>query len=186
VTLLCLVRHGQTDWNLDGRYQGQSDVPLNEAGVAQAKSLAEALRGRPFAALHCSNLKRAMKTSSILSAVLDLPISPDRRLREINQGVWEGQVVETIRARYSELWLQRDADPLDFRAPGGETVSEVADRVRAALDDISVKHPGALVLVVSHGLARATALCIARSLPLGRAYDRIPACAEPVWIAWGP
>jgi alpha-ribazole phosphatase len=179
------VRHGETDWNLEGRYQGQSDVPLNDTGRAQAHLLAEKLHRRRFDAIYTSDLQRASETAGILGAALNLPIRCEERLREINQGEWEGYLVEVIKARFAELWKQRSADPAAVRPPGGETVAEVAKRVWAALDEIARSHPEGTVLIVSHGLALATILCKVRGIPLGQAYSLIPENAKPVWVNWG-
>lgn len=184
MTRFCLVRHGQTDWNLQGRYQGQSDVSLNEKGLAQARMLAEELKAHHFAAVYASDLKRARETAQIIATVFQLPITFDSRLREINQGEWEGQLVEIIQARYANLWEQRRVDPASVRPPGGETVGEVAQRVCAAMNGIARLHPGASAVIVSHGLALATAICKVRNLPFGKAYSVIPENAEPVWIDW--
>jgi broad specificity phosphatase PhoE len=184
MTRLCLIRHGQTDWNLEGRYQGQSDVLLNEAGRLQARQLAERLVGQELLSIYSSDLRRARDTAMILARRLLLPVYVDTRLREINQGDWEGQKVEVIRARYTKLWEMRAEDPASVRPPGGETVEEVAIRVHQALDEISSNHPGVSVMIVSHGLALATALCAARGIPVGLAYSLIPENADPVWIEW--
>jgi alpha-ribazole phosphatase len=184
MTQLCLVRHGQTDWNLEGRYQGQSDVSLNENGHTQAKSLTEQLKGQTFAAIYSSDLMRARETADYIANDIGLTIQIEPRLREINQGEWEGVLVEDIKARYAELWSQRTVDPANIRPPGGETVSEVAERVYAALDDIARLHPSDNVLVVSHGLSIATAICRARGIPVGQAYTVIPNNVQPVWMMW--
>jgi len=184
MTQLCLVRHGQTDWNLEGRYQGQSDVPLNKTGRYQARALAQDLKGYPFTAIYSSDLERAKETAEFLAEILHLPVTIDSRLREINQGQWEGQLVDDIKARFSELWKQRTADPASLRPPGGETVAEVARRVYTALDDITRLHPGGSVLVASHGLVLATVICKVRGIPLGQAYSVIPNNTEPVWLQW--
>jgi len=184
MTQLCLVRHGQTDWNIEGRYMGQSDVPLNRDGRAQAHILARQLERHPFAAVYTSDLERARETAGIIAAGLGLPVTIDARLREINQGEWEGQLVDLIKSRYAALWQQRSVDPAGVRPPGGETVEEDAQRVQAALDDIARLHPGLSVLVVSHGLALATAICKVRLIPVGLAYTVIPDNARPVWLEW--
>jgi broad specificity phosphatase PhoE len=184
MTELCLVRHGQTDWNLAGRYMGQSEVPLNQNGRAQAHILVRQLQGHPFAAVYTSDLERARETADIVAAGLNLPVTSDARLREINQGEWEGQLVDVIKARYAALWQQRSLDPANLRLPGGETVGEVAQRVQVALDDIARLNPGLSVLVVSHGLALATAICKVRDIPVGKAYSFIPDNAEPIWLEW--
>lgn len=184
MTQLCLVRHGQTDWNLEGRYQGQSDVPLNETGLAQAHVLAQKLQGQSFAAVYTSDLGRARETAEIIAASLQLPVTLEPRLREINQGEWEGQLVEIIKAHYAELWQHRADDPARVRPPGGETIEEVAARVHAALDDIVLLYPNDSVLIASHGLALATVICRVRGIPIGQAYTAIPDNAEPVWVNW--
>lgn len=184
MTKFCLIRHGQTDWNLEGRYQGQSDVPLNETGRAQARALAEKLAGQSFDAAYASDLSRARETAEIVAAALHLPVTLEKRLREIHQGEWEGQLVDDIKARYADVWQQRAIDPASIRPPQGETVGEVAARVSAALEEISRAHPQGSVLVVSHGLSLATVLCKARGIPVGQAYTVIPDNAEPLWVDW--
>ncbi len=184
MTELCLVRHGQTDWNLEGRYMGQSDIPLNATGRIQADSLAGKLKGHLFSAIYTSDLQRAQATADAIAAVLDLPVIADTRLREINQGDWEGKFVDSIRNQYAELWKQRTTDPASIRPPGGETVMEVAERVYAAVEDIAFIHPTGSVLIVSHGLALATVLCRVRGIPIGQAYSVIPENTEPVWVEW--
>lgn len=181
---LCLVRHGQTDWNLEGRYHGQSDVPLNENGRNQAVVLAQQLQGQSFIAIYTSDLQRAMETARIIASAIHLPVRLEPRLREINQGEWEGQLVEAIRARYTELWQRRALDPTNLRPPGGETVGEVAKRVYNALNDITRLHPTGSVLIVSHGLALATVICKVRGITVGQAYTMIPDNAEPIWVNW--
>jgi broad specificity phosphatase PhoE len=184
MTELCLVRHGQTDWNLDGRYMGQSDIPLNATGRSQAHDLAEKLKGQRFSAIYTSDLQRAQATADAIAAVLELPVRTDTRLREINQGEWEGKLVDIIRNQYAELWKQRTTDPASIHPPGGETVREVADRVHAALDDIVHIHPNGPVLIISHGLALATVICKVRGIPIGQAYSVIPENTEPIWVEW--
>lgn len=185
MTRFCLVRHGQTDWNLEGRYQGQSDVPLNATGLAQARSLAHDLKDDHFDAVYSSDLTRALQTANAIAALHDhLVVIPDTRLREINQGQWEGVQVEEIRNRYAHLWQIRKADPASMRPPGGETVGEVLQRVTQALSEIADRYPTGNVLVISHGLAIATILCTVKGVPVGQAYEHIPDNSKPVWITW--
>ena len=186
MTQLCLIRHGQTDWNLEGRYQGQSDVPLNEKGLEQAKSLIEKLKGQTFAAIYSSDLMRAQQTAEPIANMLGIPIQIEPRLREINQGEWEGVLVDDIRARYAEIWSKRTVDPANVRPPGGETVREVATRVYAALDDVSRLFPTESVIIVSHGLSIATAICRDKGIPVGQAYTVIPDNVQPIWMEWKP
>ena len=99
MTRLCLIRHGQTDWNIQGRIQGQTDIPLNETGRTQAYVLAKLLKNEEFAAIFSSDLDRAKETAAILAASFCLPVTVEPRLREVNQGEWEGQLVTDIAAQ---------------------------------------------------------------------------------------
>ncbi len=188
-TELWLVRHGQTDWNIQGRYQGQSDIPLNESGLAQAQALSEELRaeqaaGKHFTAIYSSDLERACRTAEIIAGPLGLPVRIDARLREINQGDWEGKNYRAIVAQYQDLLALREEDALQSRAPGGESTLEVAERVRAAADDIAAAHPGETVLVVSHGVALACLIAQANGQPLQNVYNMLPRNTHPVQIQW--
>ncbi len=180
----CLVRHGQTDWNLEGRFQGQSDTPLNETGRVEAHTLAGKLKGLSFEAIFSSDLLRAKETAAIVGRVLGIEVTLEPRLREINQGEWEGQFVEDIRARNAENWDRRTIDPANFHPPGGESVTEVADRTQAAMNDIAHQYPRGRVLIVTHGLALATIICRVNGIPLGEAFRHIPENAVPTWVEW--
>ncbi len=184
MTELWLIRHGQTDWNVEGRWQGQSDVPLNTAGLAQARSLAGELAGKHFDAIYCSDLQRARQTANILSAELNLSVQLDPRLREICQGEWEGKLISEVKQRYVQAFSQRAKDPVSARAPGGESTLEVATRLSQAADDIARAHPDGKVLVVSHGLALATLVCQAKNVSLAEVYSHIPENAHPTLITW--
>src|SRR5512140_2223440 len=176
MTELWLIRHGQTDWNLEGRYQGQGDMPLNATGLAQAEAFAASLDGQRFAALYSSDLQRAFQTALAISRKTGLPILPEVRLREIHQGQWQGRTLDEVRAIYNESAQARreHIDPAAARAPGGESVLEVSQRMAAAADSIARAHPGQRVLVVSHGLALATLLCQAQCIPISEVYSHIP------------
>jgi len=182
-TELWLVRHGQTDWNLEGRYQGQSDIPLNQTGIEQARELSLSLREYPFGALYASDLSRARMTAEILGERFHLAVQTDPRLREINQGEWEGYLVSEIRARFQDL-ATAERRKIYMNPPGGESVSAVAGRVAAAVNEIARRHPGEKVLVVSHGLAVATLICQADDISLDVVYKHIPDNAQPTRINW--
>ena len=185
MTRLCLIRHGQTDWNLEGRYQGQTDVPLNATGLAQALELVEELKDQPFAAVYASNLQRAMETANILAEPFHLPVTIEPRLVEISQGEWEGKLFTDIKQRYPWLSEKLASDAENLRPPGGETVGEVSQRVYAALDDLAQLYPNQKVLVVSHGIVMATVVCKVNGIPLGHAYQVLPENSQPIWVEWG-
>jgi broad specificity phosphatase PhoE len=174
MTSWILVRHGATDWNRDGRYQGQADPPLNAVGWAQAERLAEELAGRRIEALYGSDLQRARDTAGRVALRLGLPVTQEPRLREIGLGAWEGLLVGDIMAGYPAEWLAIQADPLHARAPGGESVIEVAQRAIDCLGDLARRHPAGPVVIVSHGLTLACLRCTIDGIPLEQARDHIP------------
>lgn len=187
MTRLWLIRHGETDWNVEGRWQGQAPhaPPLNATGRAQAEAVASRLNSHTFDHLYTSDLLRAIQTAEVIATKLELPMQIEPRLREINQGEWEGMLGSDIARLYPAEWAERGRDPLNARPPGGESVVAVAERAWAAADDIAQQHPAGAVLIVAHGLLLATLICRARGLPLQNAFTLIPANASPEMIGWG-
>lgn len=186
---LWLVRHGQTDWNLEGRWQGQAPhaPTLNTTGRAQAALIAQNLAGQSFAALYSSDLARAVETAESISARIGLPVTIEPRLREVNLGVWEGMRSDELALVFASELRARETDPVHARPPGGgETAAEVANRLRAAADDLAARHPNEDVVLVSHGLALAALLCQAHRWPLSEIFERIPENAQAVPIQWPP
>jgi len=161
-------------------------MPLNPTGLAQARTLAAQLEGQPFNVIYSSDLQRARQTAQILSNHLGLVLRLDPRLREIHQGEWQGLLVSELSVRYSEAMAARRSNPLTARAPGGESVAEVASRVWAAAGEIARAYPTGRVLVVSHGLALATLIAKGRGVPLEQVYSLIPENAHPCIVEWSP
>lgn len=184
MTRLWLARHGQTDWNLEGRYHGQADPPLNANGVAQAECLATQISGAALTAIYSSDLQRAQVTAEIVARPLRLAVQIDRRWRDINLGEWDGMLETEVRLCYPQVWNERKHNPLHVRTPGGESLTEVAARVWGAADEVAQTHPTGPVLIVSHGLALAALLCRAQALPLEQAYALIPENAQLVVVDW--
>lgn len=179
MTTLLLIRHGQTAWNLEGRYTGQSDVPLNDTGRTQARELAARLQNIPPDAIIASDLIRARETAEIIAAHLGiLAIQTDHRLREVNQGQWEGMYFPDIVARYAQEFASREADPLNVAPPGGETVGQVQERVHASVDDIVARHPEQRVAVVAHGMVLALIRLQAYRYPIERVWELLPPNAQ--------
>jgi alpha-ribazole phosphatase/probable phosphoglycerate mutase len=184
MTILTLVRHGQTDWNLQRRYQGQKDIPLNEEGIRQAKALAARLAGESFDAIYSSDLQRASQTAKEVHKGRSIDLIMDARLREICFGAWEGELFQEMFARYPERFELSRADPSIIMAPGGESVAQVAARTSALADEISRLYPSGKVLLVTHGMALATLVCRSSGCSLTTAHNMVPENAEPVQIEW--
>jgi broad specificity phosphatase PhoE len=152
VTWLILIRHGETDWNVEGRYQGQADPPLNERGLEQAVALAQALRDVGLDILYSSPLRRARDTAEVVANRLAIPLRIEPRLMEINQGEWEGQRRDRIEQLCPELLRRWDEDPWAVSPPGGESLVQVQQRVYAALDDVLAANEGRRVGLITHRL----------------------------------
>ena len=182
--ILWLVRHGQTDWNLEGRYQGHADPPLNAAGLAEAERAARAFTGMEVDAVITSDLQRAVQTAAAISKQVGVPYRTDTRLREVDLGDWEGCLFPEIQARYPEMVEARKREPIDFRPPGGESLREVAHRVWEVADEIAIRYPGKRVVLVSHGLALAALLVRSLGEDLGAAFGHVPPNAVPQHVTW--
>jgi broad specificity phosphatase PhoE len=147
-TRILLARHGETEWNRLGRWQGHADPPLNEAGRRQAATLAEQLAGDGIAAIYSSDLRRASETARIVADRLGLEVTEERELREIDVGSWSGLTRDEVRERYPEGFARWLAGEIGH---DGETREALARRVVGAVETIARTHPGEHVLVVTHG-----------------------------------
>lgn len=142
-TLFCLVRHGATDWNHDGRAQGISDVPLNVEGLKQAELVARRLAVEPWNAIYSSHLQRAMKTAEAIARATGLTVQPEPRLQERNVGIIEGTTARERAIRWgSNKWQV---------LPGAELPAETRDRITGLLAELAGRHPNQQVLCVTHG-----------------------------------
>jgi len=149
MTTLLLVRHGETDWNRDGRWQGGSDTRLNDLGREQARALADELDGN-IDAVYSSDLARARETADIVAAKLGLEVRLDPRLRERGFGSWEGLTTIEIEERFTDAhrrWLAGEGAGAD----DAETFEDFSTRVEDFLSDVLRLHPGKEILVISHG-----------------------------------
>jgi probable phosphoglycerate mutase len=149
VAAIVLVRHGETEWNLERRWQGHADPELNETGRAQALAVARSLGAKPFNALYSSDLVRARETAEIIGKELGLPIQLDPRLREVDVGDWSGLTTPEIEQRYPDGLRRRREGGTGWEH--GESYTVMGERVVAALHAIAEAHPGGRVLVVTHG-----------------------------------
>ncbi|MGE5291561.1 MAG: histidine phosphatase family protein [Micromonosporaceae bacterium] len=163
-----LWRHGQTIWNVEKRFQGQSDIPLDEIGVRQAERAARLLAGLQPDVIVSSDLQRATRTAAPLSRITGLPVIADKDLRERYGGEWEGLTDSQIRERYP-------AEHAMWSPPQGESAHAVGERVFGVLERTAASLPDdGLAVVVSHGAA----------IRLGMA--RLLNVPEELWGVFGP
>jgi ribonuclease H / adenosylcobalamin/alpha-ribazole phosphatase len=186
VTLL--LRHGQTPMSVQKRYAGRSDVPLTDAGVAQAAAAAKRLESAGIDAIVASPLQRTVQTAEQVAGVTGLPVVTEDGFRETDFGDWEGLTFAEVRERWpSEMtaWL---ADP-QVAPPGGESFAEVSERVTAALHRVLAGRTGQRILIVSHVTPIKTlvaAALLAPSAALYRMHLDVAALCEIDWYADGP
>lgn len=151
VTRLILLRHGETEWNLEGRYQGHLDSPLTPAGVAQARALAERAARQTLSALYSSDLGRAQQTAGAVAESTGLKVTVDVRLRERHLGVFQWLLKAELREKFPDEYRQFKVSGPDYVIPGGESSRQGHARVIACLDDIARRHVGQQIAVVAHG-----------------------------------
>lgn len=175
MTRILLVRHGETDWNRDERWQGQAGPALNERGRVQAEAVAARLVGREPTALVTSDLPRAVETAQTIADATALEMVLEPGLREVDVGSWSGLTREQA----------RDTDPDGFERwmagesgwAGGETYDQMHLRVVAALDRLAANHQAGTIIAVAHGGAVRAGACHAAGLP-GHDRRRFVGCAN--------
>ena len=150
-TRLIVVRHGETAWNVDTRIQGHLDIPLNATGLWQARQLGDALAGEAISAIYTSDLLRARKTAQAVADATGAALIDEPGLRERAFGSFQGRTFAEIEAEHPEQarrWRQRDPD---YAPDGGESLRVLRERVVDTTHRLAARHPGELVLLVTHG-----------------------------------
>lgn len=145
-THVYLVRHGETAWNRERRFQGHRDIPLSSEGFIQAERLAESLKTEVFDAIYSSDLRRAYQTAEIIAEKHGLSVVTLKKLRERSVGEWEGLTQEEVAARFPD-WRQRIAEGRH----GAESFAELQERMMDQLEELVRLHRGGRILAVSHG-----------------------------------
>ena len=180
---LIIWRHGRTEWNVDARFQGQADLPLDGVGYAQAVRAAEVLAAYRPTGLYSSDLSRSYQTAAALAERTGLEIITDKRLREIHVGSWEGLLGAEVKAADPDLARRLWAGEEVRRSPTGESPSEVAERMAEALTEIvEAAEDRSTVVVVTHGLSGRVGACRFVGLPLEhwRQFGGLSNCA---WVS---
>jgi probable phosphoglycerate mutase len=151
ITRICMVRHGETEWNAEGRVQGQTDIPLSAVGLAQARAAADVLAQHDFTAVYSSDLLRVRQTAEPSVRRLALPLQLDAGLRERHYGIFERLLYTEVRNRYPEHYARFRAKDLDFDFESGESLRVFFERSLAAVRRAAERHPGEQVLIFTHG-----------------------------------
>ncbi len=170
MTELLLIRHAQTDHNLERRYQGHADTPLNPIGREQARRLALRLAHEPVDAVYTSDLPRARQTAEAIAAQLSLPVYPLRGLREIDVGEAVGLTRALLRERFPDLFGPAWAEA---RFPQGESHAELSERVSGTVRDIVAAHPRQRIAVITHGGAIRALIASLAAIPLDALFGLI-------------
>ena len=149
---LLLLRHGETAWNRERRYQGWTDTPLSAEGLIQAEAAARELTEHAFAAVYASPLRRALDTAAVIAAPHGLEVETDPAFKELHFGRWEGLTLDEARARDAALYHGWANTPHLVSPPGGEGLVEARERVLAGLERLRAGHQDETVCLVAHGI----------------------------------
>ena len=171
-TTLMVVRHGETDWNVCGKYQGHLDSSLSPLGTKQTEALTEGLSGKDIEAIYSSDLGRAVQTTEIIARKLSLDFRTDRRLRERHLGVIQGKTIREFMEKYPEEAESYYSGCPDYALPDGENFRQLYERNITCVQELTDGNLGRKILIVTHGgvlmsfLYRALNLPLTNSLPV--------------------
>jgi broad specificity phosphatase PhoE len=185
-TELIFVRHGESNFNRDRRWQGQSqDALLSELGWQQAACVAEALTDSRAVALFSSDLTRALQTAAAIAATTGLPIYPDARLREIDAGEWTNRLSDEVAGEQPERVRAWNQAPATTQIPGGEGLADAQERILGFIAERVPEYRNQSVIVATHGAILQTLMAAAEKLPLEALWLETPAAnGAIVRIAW--
>jgi len=165
--LIFFVRHGLTDWNIQRRFQGTCDIPLNEDGLSQARTAANRCSALHLERIYHSTLLRAAQTAQIISESSGAPLVPHRGFNEVCLGAFQGLNKEEASARYPEAYAHYFADRINAAPPEGESLYQVQQRALSALSEIELDAAGCeRIAIVSHGALLKTLLGAIAGIPL--------------------
>jgi probable phosphoglycerate mutase len=184
-TRICLVRHGETTWNVDRRVQGQIDIPLNERGLLQAQATAQALLAERIDTLYGSDLGRAWVTAGRIAVPRGQPVMPEPALRERHYGAFQGLTYAEARERHPEEFHRFEArDPAaQFPGGSGESLLQFDARIWGLVETLRTRHAGHTLLLVTHGGVLDIVARRVRGLPLTGTRDFDIANCALNWIA---
>lgn len=150
---LFLLRHGQSEWNILNRVQGQEDTNLTDEGMLQARKAADRLYSEDIDLIYSSDLKRAHETAKIVGERLDLDVNSIKELREIHFGIWQGKELKDIKMNHLEKYNLWRSEPHKFTLEEAESLLELQERMLKAVNSLIKDNPDKNILIVSHGTA---------------------------------
>ncbi|MBU17922.1 MAG: alpha-ribazole phosphatase [Chloroflexi bacterium] len=163
---LMIVRHGETEWNAEGRIQGHTDIGLSEKGAEQARSLGLRLAGMNIDVAYTSDLKRTSETAKLALGGRSVVLNETQMLREYHKGEFEGMTIAEIKSQFPDEYPKYVEKNLEYAPKGGESTRDVSARMAKIMDEIKANHLNETVLVVSHGGALRAAMVVLLGLPL--------------------
>ena len=158
MTKILLIRHGDTDWNVEEIFRGRADIELNETGIKQAESLAKYLGDERIDTIYSSPLKRALRTAEIIAIPHHVHVTPAPELIDFDYGEWQGLSHDTVKENYQTLYAQWLNNPHLVGVPKGESLDDVRERVTSLVNRIIAKHEGTVALV-SHRVVGKVLIC---------------------------
>jgi alpha-ribazole phosphatase len=162
--MIYLLRHGEIDSDGEKRFIGWTNLPLNAIGVQQARRWQEEFSGMPFDGIYCSHLDRTRRTASIISERQRAEVNDIPALKEINLGAWEGLAMSEVKLRFPDEWRERGKNIFRFRPPGGESFSDLCERVIPVFESIATAATGN-TLIVAHAGVNRMILCRLLGMP---------------------
>jgi len=158
MTTIMLIRHGDTDWNVEEIFRGRVDIELNETGIKQAELLAKYLEGGPIKAVYSSPLKRALKTAEIIADRHNIGVMCSQELVDFDYGGWQGLSHDTVKDNYKALYDEWLKNPHLVKIPKGESLDDVRKRAVSLLDRVTAMYEGTVALV-SHRVIHKMIIC---------------------------
>lgn len=172
-TIVYLVRHAEAEGNISRRFHGQFDSNLTENGLRQALLLAKRFENEKVDIIYSSDLKRAYDTAKAVAEVKGLPVITDKKLREFSGGLWEDVEWDELPKRFPESFTAWEKEPHTAQIPGGESMIELQDRIKAAFYDIVSKNEGKNIAIFTHGTAIKVLFCHFHGIPI-KNWDKLP------------
>jgi len=171
MTRLIIVRHGQTDWSNTKRIQGEVDVPLNDDGVKEAKTVASQLVSEKIDNVFSSQLSRCYTTADEIARHHNLKVKRLKELNELNQGLWQGLLLREVKKRYKKQYSLWKQDPTLVQPPKGESIKDAYDRVITLIHKLIDKYADSVICIVTHEIITGLIMCHYKELDLKDMWD---------------